>query len=148
MPTSNYYAAANQTWPIFCKQFCLSFIHHFFVLQDKNMSSGLLFFTLNQAQKYSPTEFITMFQNIHSASNSIQSPFQLHQFCSSQPKKHLQALLLHALSRKNTRTLQIQKTEQAINVFHKYLQTRSILYNDFVAQVIPHLNFDSNVDFM
>ena len=39
-----------------------------------------------------------------------------------------------------------KKTEQAISVFHKYLQTRSILYNDFVAQVIPH--FDSNVDFM
>ena len=39
-----------------------------------------------------------------------------------------------------------KKTEQAINVFQNYLQTCSILYNDFVAHVIP--NVDSNIDFM
>jgi hypothetical protein len=39
-----------------------------------------------------------------------------------------------------------KKTEQAICVFQKYLQTRSFLYNDFVAQVITQS--DSDGDFM
>ena len=39
-----------------------------------------------------------------------------------------------------------KKTEQAMCVFQKYLQTRSFLYNDFVAQVITQS--DSDGDFM